>query len=120
MNRGQSRLGLFRAHDDKKVEDRTIGSLMDLFVQNLNVDDKLLDKCLSKELITEEAVSRIGETLRDGHRSDAVKDLLLSIKENPHNYLKTFYGVLDSSKSNFYLSSRLKEGTERLTYVASL
>ena len=119
MNRGQSRLSFFRAHDDKKVEDRTIGSLMDLFVQNLNVDDKLLDKCLSKELITEEAVSRIGGALRDGHRSDAVKDLLLSIKENPHNYLKTFCGVLDNSKSNFYLVSRLKEGTPGKAYVRS-
>ena len=105
--------------EDKGFEDRTVDRLMVAFTENLNIDDMLLCKCLSEQLISDDDVSRIGATLKAGRRCEAVRDLLLRIKRNPPNYLETFCGVLGYSKSNFFLESRVKEGTlnQRITCI---
>ena len=94
---------------DKKFADRTIDHLMDVFTENLDVDDALLAKCLSKGLITGNDAFRIGATLKAGRNCEAVTDLLLHIKRSPPDYLETFCGVLDGSKSRF-LVPRINEG----------
>lgn len=94
--------------DGKKIEDSTINSLMDEFTRNLDVDD-ILAKCLSKGLITEDDMSRIGATVRNGRNSEAVRDLMIRVKRSPPGYLDTFYGILNDSKSSF-LAPYLAEG----------
>jgi len=68
--------------EDKEFADRTVDRLMAAFTENLNIDDMLLCKCLSEQLISDDDVSRIGATLKAGRRCEAVRDLLLRIKRN--------------------------------------
>ena len=86
--------------EEKKIEDKTIDRLMDKFTSNLDADD-IVDKCLSKGLITENDLSRIGATLKHGRTAQAVRDLMLSVKRSAPGYLKTFCGILNDSKSSF-------------------
>ena len=88
--------------EEKKIEDKTIDCLMDKFTSNLDADD-IVDKCLSKGLITENDLSRIGATLKHGRTAQAVRDLMLSVKRSAPGYLKTFCGILNDSKSSFLL-----------------
>ena len=86
--------------EEKKTEDKTVDRLMDKFTSNLDVDD-VIDKCLSKGLITENDLSRIGATLKHGSTSQAVRDLMLSVKRSAPGYLEMFCGILKDSKSGF-------------------
>ena len=86
--------------EEKKIEDKAVDRLMDKFTSNLDADN-IVDKCLSKGLITENDLSRIGATLKLGSASQAVRDLMLSVKRSAPGYLKTFCGILNDSKSNF-------------------
>ena len=94
---------------EKKFEDKTIDRLMDVFTKNLDVDD-ILAKCLQEELITDEDLTRIGATLRDGKNNAAVRDLMSHIKRSAPGYLEKFYVILNDSKSNF-LAPYMAEGT---------
>ena len=104
------------AWDDKKFADRTIDGLMDVFTENLDVDDTLLAKCLAKGLITGEDSCRIGATVKAGRNGEAVRDLMLHIKRSSPEYLETFCGVLDDCKSRF-LVPRINEGTCTWLYI---
>ena len=86
--------------EEKKIEDKTVDRLMDKFTSNLDADD-IMDKCLSKGLITENDLSRIGATLKHGRTAQAVRDLMLSVKRSAPGYLKTLCGILNDSKSSF-------------------
>ena len=98
--------------ESKKFADRTIDRLMDVFTENLDVNDMLLAKCLSKGLITGDDSSRIGATIKAGRKCEAVRNLMLRVKRNPPDYLETFCGVLDDSELHF-LVLRINEGTEK-------
>ena len=67
--------------EEKKIEDKTVDRLMDKFTSNL-VADNIVDKCLSKGLTTENDLSRISKTLTRGSTSQAVRDLMLSVKRS--------------------------------------
>ena len=86
--------------EEKKIEDKTVDHLMDKFTSNLDADD-IVDKCLSKGLITENDLSRISKTLMHGRTTQAVRDLMLSVKRSAPGYLKTFCDILNDSKSGF-------------------
>ena len=88
--------------EEKKNEDKTVDRLMDKFTSNLDADD-IMDKCLSKGLIMENDLSRIGATLKRGRTAQAVRDLMLSVKRSAPGYLKTFCSILNDSKSSFLL-----------------
>ena len=94
--------------DGKKFEDKTVNGLMDKLTENLEVND-VLDKCLSKELITEEDLTRITATVNAGKKVEAIRDLMTHIKRSPPGYLETFYGILLDSKSSF-LAPYVAEG----------
>ena len=87
--------------EEKKIENSTIDRLMDEFTSNLNVDYKVLAKCLSKGLITEDDMSRITAMVRSGRMTEAAMDLVLHVKRSAPGYLKTFCGILNDSKSSF-------------------
>ena len=86
--------------EDKKIEDKTVGRLMDEFTRNLDVNG-ILAACLSKELITTEDMSRIGVTLSNGKIDEAAGDLRLHVQKSRPGYLKTFCEILEDSKSSF-------------------
>ena len=86
--------------EGKKIEDKTIDRLMDDFTRNLDVDD-ILAKCLSKGLITEEDMGRIGATVKNGRTAEAVRDLMSRVKRSAPGYLSKFYEILLDSKSDF-------------------
>lgn len=89
--------------EGKKIEDKTMDRVMHEFTQNLDVDD-ILARCLSEELITADDMGRISATVRDGRTSAAVTDLMLRVKRSAPGYLKTFYEILNDSKSQFLAS----------------
>ena len=57
--------------ETKKIEDKTIDRLMDKFTSHLDVDDILLVKCLSKGLIMEDNMTKIGDIFRAGRTTEA-------------------------------------------------
>ena len=73
---------------------------MDMFTKHLDVDS-ILDKCLSKGLITANDMSKINATLKGGGTAQAVRDLMLCVKRSAPGYVKTFCGILNDSKSSF-------------------
>ena len=85
----------------KKIEDKTIYRLMDKFTSHLDVDDILLAKCLSKELITEDNMSKIGDIFRGGRTAEAAMKLMSHVKRSAPGYLKTLCDILSDSKSSF-------------------
>ena len=87
--------------ETKKIEDKTIDRLMDMFTSHLDVDDILLAKCLSKELITEDNMSKIGDIFRGGRTVEAAMKLMSHIKRSAPGYLKTLCDILSDSKSSF-------------------
>ena len=86
--------------EEKEIEDETIDRFMDKFTNHLDVDS-ILDKCLSKGLITANDMSKINATLKGGGTAQAVRDLMLCVKRSPPGYLTTFCGILNDSKSSF-------------------
>ena len=86
--------------EGKKIEDKTIDRLMDDLTRNLDVED-ILAKCLSKELITDDDMGRIGAIVKNGRTAEAVRDLMLHVKKSAPGYLTKFYEILLDSKSEF-------------------
>ena len=87
--------------ETKKIEDKMIDRLMDEFTSHLDVDDILLAKCLSKGLIMEDNMSRIGTIFRGGRTAESAMDLMSHVKRSAPGYLKTFCDILNDSKSSF-------------------
>ena len=96
--------------EGKKIEDKTVDRLMDDLTKNLEVED-IVDKCLSKELITADNLASITAKLNAGKKTEAVRELMLHIKRSAPGYLETFYGILLDSKSSF-LAPYVAEGME--------
>ena len=97
--------------EGKKIEDKTVDRLMDEFTTNLDVGD-ILAKCLSKELITGDDMSRIDATIKNGRTAEAVRDLMSRVKRSAPGYLTKFYEILLDSKSEF-LAPYVAEGMTR-------
>ena len=95
--------------EGKRIEDKTMDRVLHEFTGNLDVED-ILARCLSKELITADDMSRISATVKNGRTTDAVTDLMLRVKRSAPGYLKTFYEILYDSKSQF-LAPVLAAGT---------
>ena len=103
----------------KKYEDTTIDRLMDKFTEHLDANT-ILDKCLSKGLITEDNLSEIGATLKSGRNTQAVRDLMKYVRRSPPGYLDTFYKILNDSKASFlapYVAEGMEKGAMSLGYI---
>ena len=98
--------------EGKKIEDKTMDRVLHEFTGNLDVED-ILARCLSEELITADDMSRISATVKNGRTTEAVTDLMLRVKRSAPGYLKTFYEILNDSKSQF-LAPVLAAGMKRV------
>lgn len=91
------------------VEGEIIDHVASELIRSLDLE-VVLDKLL-KNLISSETWERLGRLLRHGETSDAVRQLIVSIKRNPPGYLDKLIEVLQSEQRTRHYGDMIQQGT---------
>ena len=94
---------------EKELETKAVNNCLDNLSEHLDIDP-VLDKLLSKELISAEKHSEIAKMVVDGKRRQAVRNAIEEIGLKPPGSLKSFIEVLKEDKKTKYLGDHVDEG----------
>ncbi|XP_065900389.1 uncharacterized protein [Dysidea avara] len=99
---------------EKELETKAVNNCLDNLSEHLDIDP-VLDKLLSKGLISAEKHSEIAKMVVDGKRRQAVRNAIEEIGLKPPGSLKSFIEVLKEDEKTKYLGDHVDEEYKRLT-----
>ena len=94
---------------EKELETKAINKCLDKLTDHLDIN-RVLDKLLSKELISAERHSEVAKLVEDGKRRQAVRNAMEEIGLKPPGSLKSFIEVLKEDEKTKYLGDHVAEG----------
>jgi len=95
----------------KDLETKVVSKCLDKLTENLDID-RVLDKLLSKDLISAEKHSEIAKLVEDGKRRPAVRNAMKEMGLKPPGSLNSFIEVLREDEKTKYLGDYVAEGIE--------
>ena len=94
---------------EKELETKVVSKCLDKLSEYLDID-RVLDKLLSKELISAEKHSEIAKLVVDGKRRQAVRNAMEEMGLKPPGFLNSFIEVLREDEKTKYLGDYVAKG----------